>query len=140
MTTIEETTLRLCYVKGAFAYFASMPPGEVWGDDWNDVPYEHNAGTPYEHIWRGEEKTTIDVLKVAFDGWLETPADRAGLNSSYSVQSINAGTTPWLYGERYDGTPPVTIMAGATLAEFRAAVASVGGAVYLPAQTAEEAR
>ena len=24
---------------------------EAWGDDWNDVPYEHNAGTVYEEYY-----------------------------------------------------------------------------------------
>lgn len=44
----------LCYVKGCFAYFTSQPVEEQWGDDWNDAPYEHNAGEPYGPCWHNE--------------------------------------------------------------------------------------
>lgn len=40
----------LCYVCGPWAYFTTRPLADQWGDDWDDAPYEHNAGTPYE--WR----------------------------------------------------------------------------------------
>lgn len=38
----------LCYVDGPWAYFTTQPLAKQWGDDWNDAPYEHNAGEPYE--------------------------------------------------------------------------------------------
>lgn len=44
---------RLCYVDGLdtlTAFFTTRPLAEQWGDDWNDAPYEHNAGRPYR--WR----------------------------------------------------------------------------------------
>ena len=37
----------LCYVKGPWAYFTTQPLKKQWGDDWDDAPYEHNAGEPY---------------------------------------------------------------------------------------------
>lgn len=39
---------KLCHVERNFAYFTRLPLDEQWGDDWNDAPYEHNAGTPYD--------------------------------------------------------------------------------------------
>lgn len=45
---------KLCYVKGSFAYFTTQELSKQWGDDWNDAPYEHNAGEPYEPCWHNE--------------------------------------------------------------------------------------
>lgn len=47
----ERVVMRLCYVSGPFAYFTSKELSEQWGDDWNDAPYEHNAGEPYAPCW-----------------------------------------------------------------------------------------
>lgn len=46
-----EGAFRLCYIDDdtATAYFTTQPLAEAWGDDWDDAPYEHNAGTPY--VW-----------------------------------------------------------------------------------------
>ena len=52
--------LVLCYVYGPWAYFTSRPLSEQWGDDWNDAPYEHNAGEPYGPCWHNEEKHRND--------------------------------------------------------------------------------
>lgn len=46
----KEKTMKeykLCYVEDNFAYFTNDFENQ-WGDDWNDRPYEHNAGEPYE--------------------------------------------------------------------------------------------
>lgn len=37
----------LCFVKGNRAYFTRKDLDEQWGDDWDDRPYEYNAGEPY---------------------------------------------------------------------------------------------
>lgn len=82
----------LCYIEGNFAYFTDNLEKQ-WGDDWGDKPYEHNAGEPYEHH-------DTKVVKVAFESYLETPAELAGLNSNYSVEDINNKKTPWLSGNK----------------------------------------
>ena len=41
---------KLCYVDGNEAWFTSDWKNQ-WGDDWNDRPYEHNAGSPYSHYF-----------------------------------------------------------------------------------------
>lgn len=41
-------------------FFLGKPGVEPWGDDWNDAPYEHNAGTVYSEY-------TCACVDVAFD-------------------------------------------------------------------------
>jgi len=75
------------------------------GDDWNNVPYEHNASEPYNCV----DSVTIDLpFGITF------PRNHNGecLNSEYSVDMINQGTTPWLMFENY------TLYAGTNMSEF----------------------
>jgi len=115
--------MKLCYVEGAWAYFTEKPitgEGCQWGDDWDDAPYEHNAGEPYD---------AENIVKVAWDGPLETPGCWE-TNSQYSVERINAGAAAWLTSCRWNSRPIVTIPAGTTLNEFIKLVESAGGNVY----------
>lgn len=120
---------RLCYIDGdgdyKRAYFTSSSLDEQWGDDWNDAPYEHNAGTPYRHDGQS-------ILSILFSSSMETPADVAGLNSRYSVQDINRGAAPWLSPNRYDldKNQPDPIMAGASIKQFKRTVRASGGTIY----------
>ena len=120
----------LCYVSDNFAYFTTQPLDKQWGDDWNDAPYEHNAGRPYE--WderRGCPEYTITA--VAFKSRMETPAEIDGMNSPYSVQAINNGAAVWLFDRWGSG---VSIPAGATFAEFAKVIREAEGEVYVRAQ------
>lgn len=79
---------------------------EQWGDDWDDAPYEHNAGTPYESDYSKDEikvengagvYTAIDILKVVVRGGYNIITPRTNQrNSQYSVEDINSGIVPWL--------------------------------------------
>lgn len=122
----DEPEFKLCYVDGAFAYFTTKDLHKQWGDDWNDAPYEHNAGEPY--LPHGPDDGIWEIKKVAFDGPFETPADTTGLNSNYSVEDINACAVPWLYS-RYSDVK-VSIFAGVTIEEFTEKVKRAGGKVY----------
>ena len=44
----------LCFVDKTWAYFTTKPIESQWGDDWDDAPYEHNAGEPYGPCWHNE--------------------------------------------------------------------------------------
>jgi hypothetical protein len=46
-----NTATILCYATATWAFFTTRSLKEQWGDDWNDAPYEHNAGDPYEPCW-----------------------------------------------------------------------------------------
>ena len=156
----------LCYIEGPWAYFTTRPLADQCGDDWDDAPYEHNAGWPYKWHKRdglgckcfhpdgytiysgkgpdgrrapcGEEghkpKPPVErweVVRVAWDGPFETPADRAGCNSRYSVEDINSGAVAWLVGSAWDDPTPPPIPAGTTLSEFKRAMRAAGGNVYV---------
>jgi hypothetical protein len=43
-----------------------------WGDDWNDRPYEHNAGQVYEEFIKGYKDIAFD-----FDDLVLEPANGA---------------------------------------------------------------
>jgi len=109
----------LCYVKDQWAYFTHKPLSEQWGDDWDDAPYEHNAGSPYGA-----------TVRVAFYADMDRPCDNQ-FNSPYSVERINQGVVPWLVTSKYSSKPLVTIFAGCTLKDFIAKIEQAGGEVYL---------
>ena len=119
----------LCYVEGNWAYFTTQKLEDQWGDDFDDAPYEHNAGPPYEFNKvdsdRGKDPWTI--TKVAFDGGFYTPCDSHN-NSPYSVEQINSGVVPWLNDWKSDG---IVIYAGTTLSQFCELVRKAGGTIYM---------
>lgn len=86
--------MKLCYVDpdSRIMYFTDTPIDKVWGDDWNDAPWEHNAGDPYHQF--GPFKRLIIA------GELDLPGEGL-LNSSYSVEQINMGIVPWLKSESW---------------------------------------
>lgn len=121
----------LCYVKGSWAYFTTRKLSEQWGDDWNDAPYEHNAGTPYEYSDhdKKEGREPWQIVKVAWDGDFEPPSE-GHCNSPWSVEQINAGAVAWLRTSRWRSGKPVIIPAGTTLERFCELIREGGGTVY----------
>jgi hypothetical protein len=122
---------RLCYVDAPWAYFTTQDRADQWGDDWDDAPYEHNAGAPYtygEHN-KKEGRAPWHIIKIAYDGDFETPRC-AHLNSPWSVEKINDGAVPWLKSSSWLGGDPIVIHAWATLDYFRAMIEKGGGSVY----------
>jgi hypothetical protein len=118
----------LCYVKYGYAYFTTQPLEKQWGDDWDDAPYEHNAGDPYTPYKDGEQ---WEIHKLAYEAPMETPAERANGNSAYSVEMVNGGAVAWLSTDSWCKTQ-VSIRAGVTMPEFIELVQRSGGTVYAP--------
>ena len=97
--------------KGTYvAYFTTIPLEKQWGDDWNDVPYEHNAGIPYDDIVYGrdengkvfvESREDFPIYKVYFTpkhDYVRMPEDYSyGGNSPFCVDDINKGAVAWLF-------------------------------------------
>jgi hypothetical protein len=144
---ININKLKLCYVDGRdrFAWFTGIPLENQWGDDWNDAPYEHNAGEPYETHKLGfsadSERFEHQLVKVAWDGPYETPAEHAGINSSWSVEAINKGSIAWLIPTKWgttEGADVKPIHAGASLVDFVIALEKAGGYAYLPHNIASQ--
>jgi hypothetical protein len=145
----------LCYVapESPWCYFTTKDLSEQWGDDWNDAPYEHNAGPPYGPCWHNEPEHVAkrgglctcvpcvrdwhpdgtpkwEIVQVAIDAPLVTP-DEGFFNSPYSVEAINAGAIPWLRTDQYHQGESVSIPAGTTLIDFCELVRRASGTVYL---------
>lgn len=130
--SVEQSPPVLCYVEGQWAYFTTRKLSDQWGDDWDDAPYEHNAGTPYdygEHD-RKEGREPWRIIKVAWDGYFDEPS-KGFQNSHWSVEQINAGAVAWLRKSQWLKGKPVVIPAGTPLDRFCELIREGGGTVYL---------
>lgn len=137
---------KLCYIDKDTAYFTTQDLDKQTGDDWNDVPYEHNAGTPYEarhyyyadgrkepipEHWNEDGTPKWEIYTLKFDGYnMETPATKH-YNSPYSVDMINAGMVAWLSGWDSTNEKHVAINAGTSIEEFKQKVRQCGGKIYI---------
>ena len=129
---------KLCYIdKDNTAYFTTRELSEQRGDDWDDVPYEHNAGTPYEpheniaEDWNEDGTPKWEIYSLKFNGYdMETPCFLHN-NSPYSVDKINAGAVAWLFGWDNKERKHVSILAGASIEEFKQKVRQCGGKIYI---------
>lgn len=122
---VTEDVYRLCYIgqSDRVAYFTPKPVSghaimardRQAGDSWAMVPYEHNAGIPYD----------LEDCKMVW--WaapgLQTPADIQAPASTWSVEAINNSGTPWLEAPDIKNR----IWAGATIDEFIGKVEAAGG-------------
>lgn len=134
---------KLCYIDAPWAYFTSARLEQQMGDDWDDSPYEHNAGPPYE--WNEHrECPRYTIKKIAYYSadLLEpcTYCSNAG-NSPFSTDSINAGNVPWLKTADWAKEPHIQIFAGASIEEFKQKVWLAGGEIFtevLPDDKQEE--
>lgn len=143
---------KLCYVRGS-AWFTTQEIEKQWGDDWNDAPYEHNAGRPYD--WRPDkwvkdkgdgtggmvpnDEPRWELIEIPFSVDLEEPDWHSRqTNSPWSVEQINRGATPWLISPDY-AKHAVKVWAGTPLREFIAVIESLGGRIWLPLAEARRA-
>lgn len=125
---------RLCYVDGQKAWFTDNFEKQ-WGDDWNDKPYECNAGEPYnswseliednEDIFKRKYKHHQIKLKTLYfetDDWSEQkPCDMG----RFSVEDINKGTIAWVHTDKFN------ILAGTEIEEFIKIIKENGGKIYM---------
>lgn len=118
----------LCYIDEPWAYFTTQPLAKQWGDDWNDAPYEENAGRPH-----GPRKPdeSWQIYKIAFEADCCFPDEFA---RSLSVEDINRGEVPWVL---FCGTSNDEIYAGTSFDEFCQTVIANGGTIYLPERKEE---
>lgn len=146
----------LCYVcrHDHAAWFTTRALGEQWGDDWNDVPYDCNAGDPYGPSglslrlprpgevprpgnkwvrmtdWRRDGTPGWRLVRLIWCGPLILPHERWGNSCRLSVQGINAGDSPWLLPAE-GADHGIRIQAGTPLTDFVRLVRVAGGAVAL---------
>lgn len=125
---------RLCYVDGQKAWFTDNFEKQ-WGDDWNDRPYECNAGEPYEN-WSELIEDNEDIFKRKYkhhqiklktlyfetNDWSERkPCDMG----RFSVEEINKGTIAWVHTDKFN------ILAGTEIEEFIKIIKENGGKIYM---------
>jgi hypothetical protein len=120
----------LCFVQNNRAYFTTQELSKQWGDDWNDAPYEHNAGLPNKPYGK-EEEGQWEISEVIFQTDLVTPEEYHYGNSSISVEDINAKYVPWLATAKYSSDPKVVIHAGVTITEFKRLIRQSGGKIFV---------
>ena len=110
---------------------------DQWGDDWNDAPYEHNAGWPYSDNYEGKgnrEDYEYEILQVPFAisdhrWWVKYPDDYGCGNSPFSVEDINHGAVAWIFGSRCTGREKefFSIHGGETVTEFIKKIEEING-------------
>ena len=123
-------TARLCYVKDSFAWFTTALLSDQTGDDWDDAPYEDNAGEPYE--WQSIDLVSqYRLTKLAYEVPNGQTPDTEFRNSPYSVDQINAGAVAWVRSDKW-ADHAWAILAGATPEEFTRIIQAAGGTVYTP--------
>jgi hypothetical protein len=127
----------LCFIKDNTAYFTTQELSKQTGDDWDDAPYEHNAGRPYKPFrpvredWNEDGTPKWEISEVLFQTDLVTPDEYHYGSSSYCVEDINAKYVPWLATAKYSGDPKVVIHAGVTITEFKRLIRSAGGKIFV---------
>lgn len=96
MEIVNYYKYKLCYVKQKEDYpnlitlYFTNDMKKQWGDDWDNIPYEYNAGEPYEY--------ETDVFSIIINtNYKDVVTPCTGhLNSPYSVKDINEGIIPWI--------------------------------------------
>ena len=72
-------------------YLGADDCNDYWGDDWDDAPYEHNAGQVYDRF----VTATRDVA-FPFDSMVLEPANDWSGNSYYSKEDMKSRRVPCL--------------------------------------------
>lgn len=97
----------LCYISKPWAYFTTQKLEDQWGDDWDDAPYEHNAGEPYGPCWHNHPSARFDPNgKRGWKPGTETPLEVGELCRCNSCKRgwNEDGTPKWeLIKVAYDG-------------------------------------
>ena len=112
LNILNSTATYANYIEGEkeyYAYFTDLTDlQEQWGDDWNDTPYEHNAGCPYDSMGKNEHTilkvpfTVVSENNNGYSHWVKFPCDYGNGNSPFSVEGINAGAIPWIFVSYYN--------------------------------------
>lgn len=83
-------------LKGNQVRFYLGENGKQWGDDWNDTPYESNAGSVYSEFVKDTAVVTFD-----FDDIVLEPSDGV-MNSQYCKEDMIKQEVPCIVVIRKD--------------------------------------
>lgn len=98
-------------VSDMIAYFTDNMR-EQWGDDWDDAPYDCNAGGPYAN------RTNVIGMEFSLPLGLKVMTPAKYNDCYWSVQDINMGAIPWIYGKNDVSKVSVHIDSGTSPKEF----------------------
>lgn len=111
-----------CVAYGLRLFFTEADLSKQWGDDWNDAPYDCNAGWPYDDTSHKDKdgkwqhtKHNILVLNVSLEcGHDLTLPEYYGYNTPFSVEMINLGACAWMFFGKeckpiYAGATPLDV-------------------------------
>lgn len=126
---------KLCYIEGNKAWFTNNFEKQ-WGDDWNDRPYEHNAGEPYNNWYEEiphkppvygkqykEHEIKLKTLYFEVNDWSDKRPHEMG---NFSVKDINKGAVAWIHTDNFN------IYAGTTIEDFIDIIEKHNGKIYFP--------
>lgn len=130
MLSVNEdmSNFKLCYIDihSKTAYFTTQDISVQWGDNWNELEYEHNAGEPHEALTSFANGTPKwEIYKLKFDG-----DDFSVPDPDYSVRDINNGAVPWISMYDFDENF-ITINAGDTIDEFKHKMKQAKNTIYI---------
>ena len=117
----------LCYVDKGRAWFTTQDLSTQWGDDWDDAPYEHNAGDPYSWIERHDGAKGCarwDLYTALFAG--EGLSEPCAFGARSVAEITHGRVLPWVTGNG------VALFAGTPMSEFLRVIRAAGGAVTEP--------
>lgn len=147
---------QLCYVNNGQAFFTTSLKDQ-WGDDWNDVPLDCNAGEPYgptvfhysdgtsrldPRDWHEDGTPRYQLMRIVFESGSSNVDLAIGPSTSnyryLSVQDMLAKKAPWLIAKHWEANhksygEPATLYAGARLREFFEFIYAAQARVLLPA-------
>ena len=81
-------------------YLGDDECNDYWGDDWNDRPYEHNAGIVYDRFIKSTADVFVDLdlaVLVPEDDW------NYGGNSPFSKEDFKNRIAPCVVIAEYTG-------------------------------------
>jgi len=106
---LMDKHFKLCLVLDNQAWFTTQDVKLQWGDDWDDAPYEHNAGPPYEYH-EDMDCLPYEIKKVYWESNYWMIPNRLGKDES--VETINDRGF-WLahyHGSTFDEMLPETTL------------------------------
>ena len=99
-------------------YYGEDDCNDYWGDDWDDAPYEHNAGQVYQRYIQGYVEFTFPLKYSVCE-----PCDDY-FNSPYSKEDMKNGKVPCL---TISTEPEIKIYFGDNIDEISKQIIERGG-------------
>lgn len=113
------------YGNGFGLYLGADDCEDYWGDDWDDAPYEHNAGEVYQRYRQGYVEFTFplkyDVCE-ACNGYFNSPFSKEDMKNR-KVPCLTISTEPEIkiyFGDNIDEiSKQITELGGFKILEMR---------------------